>query len=116
MPRQSDLRYTFEPSGGADFEVIEFTLDEGLSKPFTLMLQLASFDAELDFGTLLDKPALLTIWRGDTPVRYVHGLISSLTQGDTGFRRTRYSAVIEPALARTRLCSCLLYTSPSPRD
>ena len=105
MPRQSDLRYTFEPSGGADFEVIEFTLDEGLSKPFTLMLQLASFDAELDFGTLLDKPALLTIWRGDSPVRYVHGLISSLTQGDTGFRRTRYSAVIEPALARTRLCS-----------
>ena len=105
MPRQSDLRYTFEPSGGADFEVIEFTLDESLSQPFTLALQLASFDAELDFGTLLDKPALLTIWRGDTPVRYVHGLISSLTQGDTGFRRTRYSAVIEPALARTRLCS-----------
>ncbi|KVV10885.1 type VI secretion system Vgr family protein [Pseudomonas sp. TAD18] len=84
MPRQSDLRYTFEPSGGADFEVIEFTLDESLSKPFTLALQLASFDAELDFGTLLDKTALLTIWRGDTPVRYVHGLISSLTQGDTG--------------------------------
>ena len=105
MPRQSDLRYTFEPSGGADFEVIEFTLDEGLSKPFTLALQLASFDAELDFGTLLDKPALLTIWRGDTPVRYVHGLISSLTQGDTGFRRTRYSVLVEPALARTRLCS-----------
>ncbi|MFJ7886442.1 contractile injection system protein, VgrG/Pvc8 family, partial [Pseudomonas sp. NPDC096917] len=23
----------------------------------------------------------------------------------TGFRRTRYSAVVEPALARTRLCS-----------
>jgi type VI secretion system secreted protein VgrG len=105
MPRQSDLRYTFEPSGGADFEVIEFTLDESLSKPFKLDLKLASFDAELDFGTLLDKPALLTIWRGDTPVRYVHGLISSLTQGDTGFRRTRYSAVVEPALARTGLCS-----------
>ena len=105
MPRQSDLRYTFEPSGGADFEVIEFKLDEGLSQPFKLDLKLASFDAELDFGTLLDKPALLTIWRGDTPVRYVHGLISSLTQGDTGFRRTRYSVVVEPALARTRLCS-----------
>ena len=38
MPRQSDLRYTFEPSGGADFEVIEFKLDEGLSQPFKLDL------------------------------------------------------------------------------
>ena len=44
MPRQSDVRYTFEPSGGADFEVIEFTLNEGLSRPFELPLQLASAD------------------------------------------------------------------------
>ena len=34
--------------------------------------------------------------------RYTPDLVS---QGDTGFRRTRYSAVVELALARTWLCS-----------
>ena len=105
MPRQSDLRFTFEPASGAAFEVIEFTLEESLSRPFKLELELASFDAALDFGTLLDKPAVFTLWHADTPVRYVHGLISLLTQGDTGFRRTRYRAVVEPQLARAGLRS-----------
>ncbi|VVN92400.1 hypothetical protein [Pseudomonas fluorescens] len=38
MPRQSDLRFTFEPACGAAFKVIEFTLVEGLSQPFKLEL------------------------------------------------------------------------------
>ncbi|MCG7324075.1 contractile injection system protein, VgrG/Pvc8 family [Achromobacter sp. ACRQX] len=42
---------------------------------------------------------------GDTPVRYVHGAISYFVQRETGFRRTRYSAVVEPMLARLKLCS-----------
>ncbi|EZI22900.1 type VI secretion system tip protein TssI/VgrG, partial [Pseudomonas extremaustralis] len=41
----------------------------------------------------------------DTPVRYVHGLVSLFQQGDTGFRRTRYTAVVEPTLARFGLRS-----------
>ncbi len=105
MPRQSDLRYTFELDGGAPFEVIEFTLKEGLSRPFHLQLELASADSAVDFGKVLDQPALFTIWRGETPMRYVHGLVSLFSQGDTGFRRTRYRAVVEPALARAGLRS-----------
>ncbi|WP_420994269.1 type VI secretion system Vgr family protein [Cupriavidus sp. 30B13] len=104
MPRQSDLRFTFAPAAG-DFEVIEFTLDEAISEPFVLRLELASFDPAVDFGKLLDRPALFTLWRGETPVRYVHGIVSAFTQRATGFRRTRYSAVVEPALARAALCS-----------
>jgi len=38
-------------------------------------------------------------------VRYVHGLVSLFQQGDTGFRRTRYTAVVEPNLARFNLRS-----------
>ncbi|MQT55723.1 contractile injection system protein, VgrG/Pvc8 family, partial [Pseudomonas sp. FSL R10-2398] len=53
----------------------------------------------------LDLGALFTVWRGDTPVRYVHGLVSLFRQGDTGFRRTRYHAVVEPTLARAGLRS-----------
>ncbi|MFD4841161.1 type VI secretion system tip protein TssI/VgrG [Achromobacter sp. NPDC058515] len=106
MPRLSDVRFTFTPAAaGVDFEVVEFTLDEALSETFLLRVELSSFDAAVDFGALLDQPALFTIWRGDTPVRHVHGILTGFEQGDSGFRRTRYRAMVEPALARTDLCS-----------
>lgn len=44
MPRQSDLHFTFEPLQGDAFEVVSFKLDEGLSQPFKLKLELASHD------------------------------------------------------------------------
>ena len=105
MPRQSDLRFTFEPLQGDVFEVVSFTLDEGLSRPFKLTLELASHNAAIDFNRVLDLAGLFTIWRGDTPVRHVHGLVSLFNQGDTGFRRTRYTAIVEPTLARFDLRS-----------
>lgn len=105
MPRQSDLSFTFAIVGAMDFELIEFTLDEALSEPFRLELDLASANPAIDFVDVLDRPALLTIWQGSQAVRYVHGLISTFEQGDTGFRRTRYRAVVEPTLARLDLCS-----------
>ena len=105
MPRQSDLRYTFEPLRGDPFEVVSFTLEEGLSQPFKLELELVSHHPAIDFYRMLDLAAVFTIWRDDTPVRYVHGLVSLFQQGDTGFRRTRYTAVVEPTLARFDLRS-----------
>ncbi|ATN12799.1 type VI secretion system tip protein VgrG [Pseudomonas sp. FDAARGOS_380] len=105
MPRQSDLRFTFEPLKGDAFDVVSFRLEEGLSQPFKLQLELASHNAAIDFNNVLDLTGLFTIWHGETPVRYVHGLVSLFTQGDTGFRRTRYTAVIEPTLARFDLRS-----------
>lgn len=106
MPRVSDVRFTFVPSAaGVDFEVVEFTLDEALSENFQLRVELSSFDAAVDFGAMLDQPALFTIWRADVPVRYIHGIVVGFEQGDTGFRRTRYRAVVEPAIARASLCS-----------
>ena len=105
MPRQSDLRFTFEPLQGDAFDVVSFTLEEGLSQPFKLELELASHDPAIDFNRVLDLSAVFTLWRGETPVRHVHGLVSLFRQGDTGFRRTRYSAVVEPTLARAGLRS-----------
>ncbi|NWD09738.1 contractile injection system protein, VgrG/Pvc8 family, partial [Pseudomonas gingeri] len=90
MPRQSDLRFTFDPLQGDAFDVVSFELEEGLSQLFELRLDLASHDPAIDFNRILDLPALFTIWRAETPVRYVHGLVSRFTQLDTGFRRTRY--------------------------
>ena len=105
MPRKSDLRFTFEPLKGDAFEVVSFTLEEGLSQPFKLELQLVSHNAAIDFNRVLDLAGLFTLWRGETPVRYVHGLVSLFQQGDTGFRRTRYTAVVEPTLKRFDLRS-----------
>ncbi|WP_312994772.1 type VI secretion system tip protein TssI/VgrG [Achromobacter animicus] len=108
MPTQSHLRFTFEIIGGEtrnDFEVVEFELREGLSETFHLAIELTSANHEIDFGSVLDRPGRLTLWHGDTPVRYVHGAVSSFVQRDTGFRRTRYSAIVEPRLARLKLSS-----------
>ncbi len=81
MPTQSDLRFTFTV-GDKSFEVVEFTLQEGLSETFLLHVDLASAQSAIDFGAVLDRAALLTIWHGDKPVRYVHGAVSSFVQGD----------------------------------
>ncbi|WP_430492053.1 type VI secretion system Vgr family protein [Pseudomonas fulva] len=106
MPRQSDLRYSFQPLvGDAEFEVVSFTLKEGISQPFTLELQLISYEHDVDFGHLLDKPVLFTLWNGARPVRYVHGLVSRFTQAESGFHRTYYHALVEPRLARAGLRS-----------
>ncbi|AYD64767.1 type VI secretion system tip protein VgrG [Achromobacter sp. B7] len=106
MAHSSDLRFTFVPAArGVAFDVIEFTLDEALSETYRLDLELSSFDPAIDFGALLDQTALFTLWRGDAPVRHVHGIVTAFEQGDTGFRRTRYRAVVEPSLARAALCS-----------
>ncbi|MEN4923167.1 contractile injection system protein, VgrG/Pvc8 family, partial [Achromobacter spanius] len=87
MPRSSDVRFTFSPAvAGVDFDVVEFTLDEALSDTFLLRVELSSFDPSVDFGALLDQPALFTIWRGEEPVRHVHGIVTGFEQGDTGFR------------------------------
>ena len=64
MPRQSNLRYSVQPLvGDAAFEVVSFTLDEALSTPFKLNLELVSADADVDFAQLLDQPV---------PVSYTH--------------------------------------------
>jgi len=68
MPNQSNLSYRFEPLASQDpFEVVSFTLDEALSTPFRLVLELVSYKDNVDFGHLLDKPALFTILRGQRP-------------------------------------------------
>ncbi|WP_281780654.1 type VI secretion system Vgr family protein [Lysobacter auxotrophicus] len=78
-------------------------MTEGLSQPFRLELELSSPDANIGLDALLDSEAAFTIERDGEPVRTVHGIITMFEQGETGFRRTRYRAVVEPALARLGL-------------
>lgn len=106
MPSQSSLRYTLHPLiGEATFDVISFTFEEAISTPFKLQLELSSQDDDVNFSQLLDQPVLFTIWHGAKPMRYVHGLVSTFSQGDSGRSRTRYQALVEPLLARAGLRS-----------
>ncbi|HCE7029500.1 TPA: type VI secretion system Vgr family protein [Pseudomonas aeruginosa] len=104
MAVQTDLHFTFT-AGPDAFEVVEFHLTEGLSETFHLEVDLSCANPAIDFGQVLDRPALLTLWQGGQPVRYVHGSVTSFQQGNTGFRRTRYRAIVEPRLARLQLAS-----------
>ncbi|MBA0158854.1 type VI secretion system tip protein VgrG [Pectobacterium versatile] len=85
------------------FAVVDFRLDEGLNRPFSLSLSLASALPDVDFGAVLDQPCELMIWYEGELKRRVSGIISGFTQGDTGFRRTRYQAEVRPALWRLGL-------------
>ncbi|HDR9778548.1 TPA: hypothetical protein QDC27_006397, partial [Burkholderia cepacia ATCC 25416] len=52
MAIQSDLRFTFT-AGNESFEVVEFSLHEGLSETFLLQVELASTNPAIDFGEVL---------------------------------------------------------------
>ncbi|QYJ22417.1 hypothetical protein KYT87_03960 [Achromobacter sp. ES-001] len=110
MPSQSTFRFTFEPvkasAIGVAFDVVEFTLDEALSETYRLTLWLSSTASAMDIGAMLDEAALFTIWHGAQAARHVHGIVTEFEQAATGFRRTRYRAVVEPSLARAALCAC----------
>lgn len=81
MLRRSDLRFTVTAPAG-DFEVTAFTLDEALSTPFRLQLELVSFDPAIDFAQFLYQPLTLHIAQGSV-LRHVHGLVSTLEQAGT---------------------------------
>lgn len=85
------------------FAVVDFRLDEGLNRPFSLSLNLASALPDVDFGAVLDQPCELLVWYEGELQRRISGIVSAFTQGDTGFRRTRYQAEVRPALWRMGL-------------
>nr|WP_278193152.1 type VI secretion system tip protein VgrG [Dickeya dianthicola] len=85
------------------FAVVDFELSEALNQPFALSLSLASSQADIDFGAVLDQPCELLVWYDGELQRRVSGIVSRFAQGDTGFRRTRYQAEVRPALWRLGL-------------
>ena len=100
MTVQSDYRYTLDAGEKYLFDVVSFTLREGLSEPFHLTLTLSSFNPNIPISALLDKPVTLSFWQGDNAVRYVNGIVTRFGVGKTGFLRTQYNMVVEPALIR----------------
>src|SRR5690554_7378974 len=99
------LQFTLELTGAeaADLAVVDFSLEEALSQPFTLKLRFASRDGTLSASELLDRPVTLTIWQEGEVLRRVHAIVTEFGRGDRGHRRTIYSLVARPALWRLGL-------------
>ncbi|WP_261846774.1 type VI secretion system tip protein VgrG [Pectobacterium araliae] len=105
MANSTGLQFTVKVGAleAGTFAVVDFRLDEGLNRPFSLSLSLASALPDIDFGAVLDQPCELMIWYEGELKRRVSGIVSGFTQGDTGFRRTRYQMDVRPALWRLGL-------------
>ncbi|AIU89511.1 type IV secretion protein Rhs [Pectobacterium odoriferum] len=105
MANSTGLQFTVKVGAleAGTFAVVDFRLDEGLNRPFSLSLSLASVLPDVDFGAVLDQPCELMMWYEGELKRRVSGIISGFTQGDTGFRRTRYQMEVRPALWRLGL-------------
>jgi type VI secretion system secreted protein VgrG len=88
---------------GSALDVVRFELTEGVSQSFRLELELSSADDAIDAGALLDRDAVFTIERSDVPERTIAGICTAFEQSESGFRLTRYRAVIESPLARLAL-------------
>ncbi|WP_263065076.1 type VI secretion system Vgr family protein [Dickeya dadantii] len=105
MANSTGLQFTVKVGALPDttFAVVDFELSEALNQPFELSLSLASSQADIDFGAVLDQPCELLVWYEGELQRRVSGIVSRFAQGDTGFRRTRYQAEVRPALWRLGL-------------
>ncbi|WP_421204497.1 type VI secretion system tip protein TssI/VgrG [Aeromonas enteropelogenes] len=105
MANQTGLQFTVKvgalPEG--TFVVAEFALEEALNDPFQLRLELASPQPDIDFAAVLDQPCELLVWYNGELQRRVCGVVSDVAQGDSGFRRTRYQLLVQPALWRLSL-------------
>lgn len=105
MATQTGLQFTVNVGGlpVSTFSVVEFSLLEALNTPFELNIELASFLPDIDFTVVLEQPCELLIWFEGELQRRISGVVSQFSQGDTGFRRTRYSMQVKPALWRLSL-------------
>ncbi|QOR39130.1 type VI secretion system tip protein VgrG [Billgrantia diversa] len=105
MADATGLQFTLElaGAGAADLAVVDFSLEEALSAPFTLTVRFASRDGSLSASTLLDRPVTLTVWQDGEVLRRVNAIVSEFGRGDRGHRRTMYSLVARPALWRLGL-------------
>ncbi|MBJ2334075.1 contractile injection system protein, VgrG/Pvc8 family, partial [Dickeya solani] len=76
MANSTGLQFTVKIGALAEttFAVVDFELGEALNQPFALSLSLASSQADIDFGAVLDQPCELTVWYEGELQRRVSGI------------------------------------------
>lgn len=99
------LQFTFTVEGceTSTFAVTEFRGNDGLSLPFSFLIELASREPFIGPDEIVDNNCTLTVWRDGECQQEWHGIVSAFSQGDTGHRHSLYQAEMVPPLARLSL-------------
>ncbi|EBS6872897.1 type VI secretion system tip protein VgrG, partial [Salmonella enterica] len=86
------LRFTLKVDGIQEMStaVVSFSLHQKYSIPFTLEVDIASGLFDLTAEDFLEKNAVLTVWQGETPQRYVSGIVTSVQAGRNNGWQMRY--------------------------
>ncbi|MBJ9196363.1 type VI secretion system tip protein TssI/VgrG [Citrobacter freundii] len=102
---QTGLRFTVSVGNfpAETFAVTRFHLFQSYSSLFTLDIHTVSERTTLQASELLEQTAQLAIWQGDTPLRYVTGLIAGIERGEYDGRKTAYSLTVRPPFWRSSL-------------
>jgi type VI secretion system secreted protein VgrG len=97
-------------------KLVSFSASEGVSELFSVSVDLASRDGQIDFDAIIGQPALLTI-HGPKGKRYLHGMVSLLEMDEKNGPWAQYRAQIVPTI---RLLSyrynCRIFQSKSIPD
>ncbi|MGB1239222.1 MAG: type VI secretion system Vgr family protein [Pseudomonadales bacterium] len=102
MMGSTGLHYTVSVASLAvdTFSLYSFTLEEALSEPFTLELNLFSNRSDIEAADIIDQPLVLKIWQDGELQRVVHATAFELEIKETGFRRTSYQIIAHPSVQR----------------
>jgi type VI secretion system VgrG family protein len=96
-------RFSVNTLDDATFQVVQFTGEESISKPFRFEFVLASTNPELDIAALVGESATFTITKDDIS-RPICGIVSDFHQTEETTAGTYlYSAVLVPRLSRLKL-------------
>ncbi|WP_169920150.1 type VI secretion system Vgr family protein [Tamilnaduibacter salinus] len=85
------------------FAVVGFSVHEGLSELFEGVVELASTDAAVAAGDVLEQPIELCVYQDGACQRRMVGVVAEFARGESGHRRTRYEVLMRPALWRLGL-------------
>ena len=99
------LRFTLDVDGLGQktFAVVNFVLRQRHSFPFVLDIDVASDSFGETAEKLLEKNATLTIWQGNTPQRYVSGIVTRFGMKEYNGWQMCYCLTITPPLWRSGL-------------
>ena len=97
-----EIRYEFN-AGGKDFDLLSFTLDEGLSMPFHGEFKLVNFQSQIPVESMINQTATLKIYQNKKLTRVFSGIVSSFEKGDEGGQDNRYNMTIVPEFQRFSL-------------
>ncbi len=79
------------------FSVYKFTHEEAMSELFILTLHVATKEPLEDLANLILQQATFKVIANGSEQRTVSGLVETIEQGKSGFRRTHYKIIIRPS-------------------